>query len=525
MTYLLRLCVALLALSFGAGAAVAEPRIALIVGNGGYTSVTQLDNPVPDAELMARTLRDKGFTVTVLTDAGQGALNRGIARFGRDLRAAGKDATGLFYYAGHAVQSFGDNYLLPVDISLTNAADLSLVAVEAQAVLRQMGSARNKTNIVILDACRNNPFQAIPEMNDNGLAEMSAPTGTFLSYSTAPGAVALDGLDGNSPFTKALAQEILIPGVAIEQTFKKARIKVIAQTNGQQTPWDTSSLTGDFFFEAKEQMSAQEMQEKQLWDSVKISDDPVQLMLFLRSYPSGRYQETARSLLTTLMAEELGTGAALSSDRPAPAQPAPTPEVVAVAEPEAVVEPEPATPAITLPTASEEELIAAAQGSGAAIDYQTYLDVFPQGTYAELAAFELQILKEKAERALAAAPATDAPTDQGEAVAEAPAPAAVIDLSSLTYTTPFPTGGVPIQGLSIAEIVELSPMFSPIEGIPEELWKDQKCTKCHEWTQNALCDQGTTYAKANNERALSKEHPFGGVFKQGLRAWAAADCP
>lgn len=202
MSAVLRLWLALVALGVWSTAALAEPRIALIVGNGAYNTVTQLDNPVPDAELMAQALRQKGFQVTMVTDAGQGALNQAIAQFGRDLRAAGREATGLFYYAGHAVQSFGENYLLPTDARLTDAADLSLVAVEAQAVLRQMRSARNRTNIVILDACRNNPFEDIPDLTDNGLAEMKAPTGTFLAYSTAPGAVALDGLTATAPLPR-----------------------------------------------------------------------------------------------------------------------------------------------------------------------------------------------------------------------------------------------------------------------------------------------------------------------------------
>lgn len=520
MKQIFRLWTALLVLGFGVNTAWSETRIALIVGNGTYSSVTQLDNPIHDADLMAQALISKGFSVTVLTDVGQGALNQGIAQFGRDLRAAGKDATGLFYYAGHAVQSFGENYLLPVDASLTDAADLSLVAVQAEAVLRQMRSAQNKTNIVILDACRNNPFEAILDLNDNGLAEMKAPTGTFLSYSTAPGAVALDGLDGNSPFTKALAVQIDIAGLPIEQTFKRTRVEVIEQTNGRQTPWDTSSLTGDFFFEAKVQLTAEELQEKQLWDSVKTSEDPVQLMLFLRSYPTGRYQEEARVQLTAMLEKELGTGAAAnangtaSQDTAEPAAPAPKTQ-------EAIAAPKAEAPAPQVPSSSEDELIAAAQSSGSAIDYQAYLDVFPKGTYAELAAFELKIIKEKAERAAAA----DAPAQTpSETVAAAPETPAVVDLSSLTFNTPFPTGGAPIQGLSIAEIVQLAPMFPPIEGIPEELWKDQTCSNCHEWTQAALCSQGTTYTKNNNVRALSKAHPFGGVFKQGLRDWAAAKC-
>ncbi|MGB3246929.1 MAG: caspase family protein, partial [Sulfitobacter sp.] len=479
MTQLFRIIASLLFLFAGTVASLAQERIALIVGNGSYSSVTQLDNTVPDAELMAQVLRDKGFKVTLLTNTDQHTLNIGISQFGRDLRGAGKDATGLFYYAGHAVQSFGENYLLPTDAALRDAADLSLVAVDAQAVLRQMRSARNKTNIVILDACRNNPFEEIPELNDNGLAEMKAPTGTFLSYSTAPGAVALDGLDGNSPFTKALAREIPIAGVPIEQTFKKVRVQVIEATSGRQTPWDTSSLTGDFFFEATKRLTALELQEKQLWDSVSESDDPVQVMLFLRSYPKGLFQEDARTLLTNLMAQELGSTNIAEAKNPT--------EEIAVAP---VQVPAPTAPAAAAArVASEAELIGIAQASGDAADYQAYLDAYPRGTYAELADFEIKIIAQKAERAAAAAQAPQpAETPEPVETATAPAPA---DHSGLTFTMPFRTGGAPIEGKSISQIVELSPSFPPIEGLPEELWKEQTCSNCHSWTKDALCTQGT----------------------------------
>lgn len=186
------------------------------------------------------------------------------------------------------MQSFGKNYLLPVDASLADAADLDFVALEAASVLRQMASARNRTNIVIFDACRNNPFEEIAALNDNGLAEMKAPRGTYLAYATEPGGVALDGLDGNSPFT---------------------------------------------------------------------------------------------------------------------------------------------------------------------------------------------------------------------------------------------SGPPEIAGKTIAEVVALSPLFSPIEGIPDELWKGQRCSNCHQWTRDALCTQANSYLTENAARSLAKEHPFGGPFKGSLRNWAQGGCP
>ena len=278
-----------------AGQAAAEPRIALVVGNGAYSAVSGLSNPVNDAELMAGTLEGLGFAVTLVRDGSKAGMSTAVAEFGAALRAAGPEATGLFYYAGHGVQSFQRNYLLPVDATLNNAADLDLVAVDASAVLRQMASARNKTNIVILDACRNNPFIDIPDLGDNGLAEMKAPTGTFLAYATAPREVALDGADGHSPFTKALAAMMVTQGMAIEQVFKEVRVAVLDATGGRQTPWDTSSLTEDFSF------APAASDEEHLWASVSTSRDPVQIKLFLKAYPETAHEAEARGLLMAVL--------------------------------------------------------------------------------------------------------------------------------------------------------------------------------------------------------------------------------
>jgi len=489
-------------------------RIALIIGNGAYGSIAPLDNPVPDAELMTDVLKAHGFKVTVLKNASQVALNRGIAQFGRDLRNAGPDATGLFYYAGHAVQSFGMNYLLPTDASLTDAADLSLVAVPAQAVLRQMFSAKNKTNIVILDACRNNPFEAIPDLNDNGLAEMKSPTGTFLSYSTAPGAVALDGLEGNSPFTKALAREIPKAGVPIEQVFKNVRVAVIEQTNGQQTPWDASSLTDDFVFKAKAVMSEADRAELQLWNSVKDSTDPVPVVLFMRGYPDSKFIPQARELLSSLLNPgTAGAPVAETVEEPAP-------ETVAAPQPAA---PEPAPAADT--TADQQQMIAVAQSSGTAEDYAAYIAKYPDGIYAEFAAFELKVLAEKAERAQAAEVASEAETEEPIVVAAAPSRAAPPKISTdMTFLTPLVSNVDELMGKSIEEIVTLSPLFAPIEGIPEEMWKDQTCSNCHQWTKEAMCSQGSTYVTSSEEEVAVKPHPFGGEFKLHMRAWADGGC-
>jgi len=485
--------------------AVAEKRIALIVGNQTYGSVSSLDNPVADATLMAETLRGVGFDVTLLTDTDQVTMVRGIAQFGRELRDGGEDTTGLFYYAGHGVQSFGTNFLLPVDARLTDAADLSLVGVRAEAVLRQMASAKNKTNIVILDACRNNPFEAIADMNDNGLAEMKAPTGTFLSYSTAPGLVAVDGAGNNSPFTRALAQAMPVQGVPIEQVFKSVRVAVLENTSGQQTPWDTSSLTQDFFFVEAPQMTAEQIAAKQLWDSVKISRDAVQILLFLRANPDGPYTAEAREMLSQVMAEEASGGATTAATKPADAVPTPSPAA---------------------PAASEKDLIEVARSSGKKEDYEAYLEVYPTGVYSELARFELEIIEKKMASTdpISENPTPAAPTESTPVATAAPAAPSGAN-EAISFLNPLGSFAGDFAGQSLSQLITGSPLFPPVEGLPPEYWKDQKCSSCHQWTQEALCTQARTYLKESGTRALDKQHPYGGFFKNSLKSWAGDDCP
>ena len=231
--------------------ALAEPRLALVIGNSNYGKETgRLPNPANDAALMAATLGKLGFKVTKLIDADQKQMKRAIADFGSALTAAGPDAAGLFFYAGHGVQIAGENYLIPLKAEIRKEADAELEAVPANWVLKQMEFAGNRINIIILDACRNNPLPRSMRGASRGLARMDAPKGSFIAYSTAPGETAADGEGKNSPYTEALAKAMLVPGVAIEETFRNARVDVLNRTGDQQVPWDSSSLTGAFYFQA-----------------------------------------------------------------------------------------------------------------------------------------------------------------------------------------------------------------------------------------------------------------------------------
>ncbi|MEM6487261.1 MAG: caspase family protein [Pseudomonadota bacterium] len=244
---MLLLLIATIAVALSPASAVAEARIALVIGNGAYTTGGALDNPPNDARLVGSALEGAGFDVTYLIDADEDRMEDAIRDFGSALRRAPEGTVALFYFAGHGVQTGGRNFLIPVGASVRDEADLEGEAVAADWVLRQMESA-GTTNIMILDACRDNPFATSFRSSSRGLAQMGAPTGSFIAYATAPGDVAYDGRGRNSPYSAALARGIRTPGVPIESLFKRVRREVLAETDNGQTPWESSSLIDDFVF-------------------------------------------------------------------------------------------------------------------------------------------------------------------------------------------------------------------------------------------------------------------------------------
>ena len=225
----------------------AAERFALVIGNGAYETAS-LANPPNDAALTSAALRDAGFAVTTVVDADQTKMKQQIRAFSQAVRSAGPDAVAAFYYAGHGVQVDGKNYLIPVGATIAAKPDLEYETVEAQWVLDMIGASGAGLSIIILDACRDNPFRSFTRSNSRGLARMDAPRGALLSYSTAPGDVAADGAGRNSPFTEALARAIRTPGLKIEETFKQVRREVLEATGDRQLPWESTSLTGDFYF-------------------------------------------------------------------------------------------------------------------------------------------------------------------------------------------------------------------------------------------------------------------------------------
>jgi len=223
----------------------AEARVALVVGNSTYAHAPWLANPANDARLMAETLSRLGFAVTLETDVTQAALRRALAAFTDAVATTGSDSIAFFYYAGHGVQLDGRNYLVPVDAEVGNARDVVLGSVSASDLLQTLELAGGNANLVILDACRDNPFRRATRGLSLGLARMDAPVGSIIGYATGPGQTALDGDGTHSPYTRALADALLVPGLAIEQVFKQVRRRVYEGTGGAQTPWEESSLIQD----------------------------------------------------------------------------------------------------------------------------------------------------------------------------------------------------------------------------------------------------------------------------------------
>ncbi|MBI1765652.1 MAG: caspase family protein [Acidobacteria bacterium] len=225
----------------------ADKRFALLIGNSAYETVP-LKNPVNDARAMAEVLAECGFQVTMLENADKRRMEEAIRAFGAKLDAK---SVGLFYFAGHGIQVNGTNYLVPLGVRIEKEADVEYETVDAGRVLSEFANARNALSILILDACRDNPFAAATRSLTRGLAVVKLPkeaNGTLVAYATSPGNVARDGTGQNGLYTEELLRNLRKPGLKIEDVFKLTRIGVKERSNGSQVPWENSSIDGDFFF-------------------------------------------------------------------------------------------------------------------------------------------------------------------------------------------------------------------------------------------------------------------------------------
>ncbi|UPK23972.1 caspase family protein [Bradyrhizobium sp. 195] len=318
----LTLLASLMCMALSVSAAKADRRVAFVVGNGNYKNVAQLPNPPIDAKAMASTLRNVGFEVIEGSNLSRDQMTEKLLDFGR--KAQGSDIA-LFYYAGHGIAVSGTNYLLPVDADIKSEMDVKLgAAINIDLTLEQtMGDA--KVKLVFLDACRDNPFAAKIKSNaatrsvnvQSGLAEMKSGEGTLIAFATGPGQTALDGQEGNnSPFTRALIDNITKPGIEIQQAMTSVRAQVNEETRKGQLPWGHTNLTGSVYLNqapttqvANAAPTASGMVptatgsdgvELEYWRSVKESNKPEELNAYLSAYPNGQFKALALARLAAI---------------------------------------------------------------------------------------------------------------------------------------------------------------------------------------------------------------------------------
>jgi len=298
--------------SVGAQVPREEPRLALVIGNSAYRE-SPLRNPVNDVRAMAQRLRELGFTVLAHENATKRTMEAAIIEFGRRLAEGG---VGAFYYAGHGLQVRGRNYLVPVDAEIEDEASTRVAAVDVELLLEQMAEAKNRVNMVILDACRNNPFERRMRGASRGLAAVDAARGTLVAYATAPGSVAADGDGKNGLYTEELLEALREPGLKVEEVFKRVRINVARRSKGAQTPWESSSLTGDLVVNVTVNVTTAAVaaptaavaaptaaapdREGLFWMSIKDGTDPAAFDAYLKQYPQGTFAALARQRLASV---------------------------------------------------------------------------------------------------------------------------------------------------------------------------------------------------------------------------------
>jgi hypothetical protein len=291
-----------------------DVRVALVIGNAAYAGDAALVNPSNDARAMAQTLRGLGFNVVELVNGNKAQMMAAIEKARESLR--GKNAIGMLYYAGHGLQLDWRNFMVPVDAKLARASDVPTQTIDLDSVVSAFKQAGNRMNIVILDACRDNPFAS--SGSGKGLAQLDAPPGTFLAYATAPGNVAEDGEvvangQGNGLYTGFLLQELKKPQAKIEDVFKRVRFNVRQKSNGRQIPWESTSLEDDFYFSTgfkpTQTMSEQEKDkqfaiEKADWDKIKDSDSVNDFYVFLQKFPTGNISSMAQHKVNKLQKDQ-----------------------------------------------------------------------------------------------------------------------------------------------------------------------------------------------------------------------------
>lgn len=279
----------------------AQERFALVIGNDVYDTVESFDTHVVNAGLIAENLEAMGFEVTLIENANLVEMKRSIGRYGIQIQEAPDGSTGLIYFAGHGVNAFGDNFLLPTDVNVETAEDLDFVAVDVDSLAFKRDAENNVQNLIILDCCGENPLAGVPDMGGNGLFPTSVSDGNFIAYSTpANGTIPWDA-DAEITFVKMFIEQAAIPGRSIEAAIDQVSDTIAAEYGDAQTLFWTSSLADPVIFVAAPVLS----DEEKAWLAAQDGSDSSLLVTFLEQYPDGEFANDAKRLLLELLAAEL----------------------------------------------------------------------------------------------------------------------------------------------------------------------------------------------------------------------------
>lgn len=467
------------------GSAVAAgKRVALLIGNNNY-STAPLVNAVNDARDLGEALNELGFKTIIRENTTRQDIAVALRDFAKELEGA---EAALFFYAGHAMQFKDRNFLVPVDAEMKTEEDVTFSSVELSQVFDRMERARTRFNFIVLDACRDNPFASTFKVSASGLAQIAnAPSGTLVAYATAPGSVAADGYGRNGVYTKHILQQIKVPDLPVEIMFKRVREAVERETRRLQTPWDVSSLKGDFAFNGSgagtraaaapasgPSSDAQLAIEREFWVSVRDSSRPEDIQAYLDKYPQGQYVILARNRIEALVRP---------GRRPEPRQ-----EVVAApAEPKPAAPAGAAAPATSAAASPQTAPPAAAQTAPAS--QPAAVATRPAAARPELAAAEPRAAPAPAGTAgaastpasaapsqanVAAAPTAVSPTATPAATGSPPASAASAPATVASAAATVPVAATPVPSAAIAARppVDLTPGREIAPGVREVTYDD-----------------------------------------------------
>ena len=474
----------------------AQDRFALVIGNAAYQSLPPLPQAQQDASSVAEGLTELGFDVDLVLNANLRFQRFSVQQYAEKLSQAAPGSVGVVYYQGHGVALDGINYLLPPTVAADNAGAVARTSIDLATLVTAPGADVQST--VIMDCCVANPFAATSGISGQGFAEVTAPDGVLLAYAAPLGEVAT----GDGSFAADLLAQLALPDLSV--------VDAVVATAPQYISNGLPELVEDV---AEPEPAADEL----AWNEVKESGDSAALAAFVENFPESGYAATAQDLITALDAateeEQVAEATEGETTETPPVEDAA--DVAATEEAEATEEA--VEDAVAVEEASSGAGDAAEVAEGAAPDAEPETEEAEAASDGPVAGDDTEV----AEAVVAEDTAPESPAVEEQDMAEI---AARIAETEVSFSVPLAAGAAGVADFTIEDLIAGTAMYPPIEGLPDELWKEQTCAGCHEWNPTNLCEQATFYLSDAGAENLSKQHPYGGSFKLNLAQWARGGC-